>query len=555
MALITGDELARGAILVVFGGAAGSLAMAFPGSLWWTVPAIVGGVCGAATVPEVRDEMLRAAPQLQDEAARVRAALPFGQKPPRRGRTHPTTPAAVGAPPAAASPARAPRTTPIRERTAPQRPEDAVLERGRELLRRPLYDSDPTVAWGPTIIAAQSRWGKSQVQIGRLAEDVASGHETVWMSTHATLYHPKDQPTDLRPIADRFEAITDGDEIRDRLNFYVNEVLPPRLKRYTRGEDVGHTIALHIGEWPALYAAYGDEVAAPMRRLIREAPKAQIIVSSLDAQDAHVQTLGLGSGVRANFWTKLIGRVDERTWEVLAGPGVPYQILPARTWYAPGVGLLRFPLTPPERIAQIAGGAEETPAPVEEAPPAAAPQRQRKVAAAEGGRPAVVSARVPAPDPLLAGLLAGEHERRPAPAQAPSDDIFAHLSPERADRLRAIRAAQPQPAPAPVDEAPPVAPVSQSFEVEDGAREIKITNNITVTGGDRRRRVPKKGGLDTKKLRARADGYRKVKTVIARGGSANEARREAQIGRDKALGYARQARAELGLAGGPEDAA
>lgn len=185
---------------------------------------------------------------------------------------------------------------------------------------------------------------------------------------------------------------------------------------------------------------------------------------------------------------------------------------------------------------------------------AAPPARQRKVAAAEGGRPAVVSVRVPEPasDPLLAGLLAGEHERRPGLPRAAEGDIFAQLSPERAARLRAIQAAHPAPAPT-GDAAPPATGQSVTVEHPDGHKTIVNVWQSSGTRYGRGRRGGGKGGLNAKKLRARADGYRKVRQVIARGGSANEARREAQIGRDKALSYARQARAELGLLGGPDE--
>jgi hypothetical protein len=201
---------------------------------------------------------------------------------------------------------------------------------------------------------------------------------------------------------------------------------------------------------------------------------------------------------------------------------------------------------------QHSGGDNTAPLVIPE-PEAASPSRQRKVAAAEGGRPAVVSVRLPEPasDPLLAGLLAGEHERRPAATPASEDDIFARLSPERAARLRAIQAAQPaaSPAPAPAEEPPPpVGGQSVTVEHPDGHKTIVNVWQASSTRYGRGRRAPGRGGLKAKKLRARADGYRKVREVIARGGSANEARREAQIGRDKALSYARQARAELGLA-------
>lgn len=140
-------------------------------------------------------------------------------------------------------------------------------------------------------------------------------------------------------------------------------------------------------------------------------------------------------------------------------------------------------------------------------PEGAPPQRQRKVAAAEGSRPAVVSARVPAPDPLLAGLLAGEHERRPAPAQA--DDPAAGLSPERAERLRAILAAQPQQAPAPVDEAPP-SMGNQSVTVDQPGGGQVIVNVSQVAPTTRGGRAPRKGGVVTKGRR-RLLGYVEAK--------------------------------------------
>lgn len=235
---------------------------------------------------------------------------------------------------------------------------DQQLARGTALLRRPLYNNDATCAWGCVILAAMPRWGKTQVQIARIVEDIAQGHRVVWMSSHLTLYHPTDQPTDLRPVAHLFEQIYDYNKILETLNHLAGPMLKERLDLYRQGRPVGQTIALHIGEWPALVAEFGEKVAAPVRRLLREAPKAGIIISTLDAQDGQVQTLMLGSGLRQNFWNKLLGGVDKYSWEALTDQGETYQKPPSRTWHAAGIGLVRFPLPDAATIAALAGEPE-----------------------------------------------------------------------------------------------------------------------------------------------------------------------------------------------------
>lgn len=339
----------------------------------------------------------------------------------------------------------APPTAQPRRRSGPPKPEEVALERGVSLLDRPLYSSNPDEAWGPTLIAAKPRHGKSQVQIARLIEDVESDAEVVWMSTHATLYHPKDQPVDLRPLADRFELIGDGKAIKERLSYYVNTVMEDRLGRYRRGEDVGHPIAIHVGEWPALYAQYGEDVAAPMRRLLREAPKTQLIVSTLDAQDAQVNTLGLGSGLRNCFWHVLLGNVDEHSWRAFTDD--PYREVPARSWFVPGQGMVRFPQ---------------------------ATERARRLVAAQ---PVTQAAQLPLPEPARAPTAqlvrrAAEPAQvaaRPVPAAEPMPDLLAELlatmSPERAARLQALASAEPSPA-------------AQSIEVDGDGRRVTFNNNI-----------------------------------------------------------------------------
>jgi|GEM_PF-1983436 len=63
--LITGEELARGAFLITFGSMAGGAAMAYPASMLWLVPAAIGiGGC-VMTEPAVRQEVVKALPELQ----------------------------------------------------------------------------------------------------------------------------------------------------------------------------------------------------------------------------------------------------------------------------------------------------------------------------------------------------------------------------------------------------------------------------------------------------------------------------------------------------------
>ena len=92
MTLITGEELARGLLIGTFGGLAGLATITFPGSALWLLPAGVAvGGC-ALTVPEVRQEVVKALPalpalpqlgQLAQLPQRLRrAALPGPAEPP-----------------------------------------------------------------------------------------------------------------------------------------------------------------------------------------------------------------------------------------------------------------------------------------------------------------------------------------------------------------------------------------------------------------------------------------------------------------------------------------
>ena len=80
MSLITGEELARGLLIGIFGGAAGVCTVAFPGSVLWLLPASIAvGGC-ALTVPEVRQEVVRSMPALP-APAKLRALPDLMRRP------------------------------------------------------------------------------------------------------------------------------------------------------------------------------------------------------------------------------------------------------------------------------------------------------------------------------------------------------------------------------------------------------------------------------------------------------------------------------------------
>lgn len=108
MSIITLDELARGAALVVFGGAAGACTVAFPGSPLWLLPAAVGVFAGAATVPEVRAEVRTAWPQIAEALQMPALPAPLIAAPDQASAPARSTPAptpAQAAPVSAAPPA------------------------------------------------------------------------------------------------------------------------------------------------------------------------------------------------------------------------------------------------------------------------------------------------------------------------------------------------------------------------------------------------------------------------------------------------------------------
>lgn len=134
----------------------------------------------------------------------------------------------------------------------------------------------------------------------------------------------------------------------------------------------------------------------------------------------------------------------------------------------------------------------------------------------------------PAGEPLdLSDMLSSLLAELPADVKA----AVPAISPDRAARLAQILERQQV----------------QQVVADGGQTLVHQDNRTTVVykSAGRRGAVPgRRPNLGS--MRQRADEYQRVKRVIAAGGSANKAQREAAIGREKALAYARQAKDELG---------
>jgi hypothetical protein len=164
--------------------------------------------------------------------------------------------------------------------------------------------------------------------------DIHAGADVYWLSRHLSLYHSEEQPVDLRPISRAFSQIYSYQGIVDCVNAALQET-EKRIDAIRNNEPIGRTIVLYIDDYPALVDEFGEDVATPLRRILRDARKCKIWVV-LGTQDAQVKTLGVHSGVRSMFATRLMGNVDDATWRALADTPERWQPLQPHQWYVQG---------------------------------------------------------------------------------------------------------------------------------------------------------------------------------------------------------------------------
>lgn len=201
-----------------------------------------------------------------------------------------------------------------------------------------------------TLITARTGDGKTYTSIALMVRDIMHGAEVFWLNPQLTLYHPKDQPLNLHPIAHCFHQVDDYGEILATLR-RVYRLGEQRKPLYKAGKNVGHTIALHIDEWPAIYNALGDEAASVLVSILRECRKLNIWVT-MGTQDLLTETNGFSTGARAMFTTKLAGNVDDTTWRAVVGAGVKKIPVAKEAWMTE-CGLVRPVGIEPRDIARI----------------------------------------------------------------------------------------------------------------------------------------------------------------------------------------------------------
>lgn len=170
------------------------------------------------------------------------------------------------------------------------------------------------------IIAGETGNGKTQSQIAMMVRDIRRGAQVFWLNPHLALFNSEDQPTDLRPIKDRFVQVYDYEEILGYMEAFV-ALIQERMDRYRANEPVGHFIVIYLDEWPGIVQVLGDGVTEAFKAIAREGRKVRIFLN-MASQDALVKTIGLESGVRAQFATRLAGRLDAYSWRVLMGEGI-----------------------------------------------------------------------------------------------------------------------------------------------------------------------------------------------------------------------------------------
>ncbi|HEY1015167.1 MAG TPA: hypothetical protein VGE07_20850 [Herpetosiphonaceae bacterium] len=176
--------------------------------------------------------------------------------------------------------------------------------------------------------------------------------QTVFLSTHFTFYHPEDQRIDLRPLRAHVEAYFTLETINAALD-QVNKLIDQRLERYRSGDDVGHAIALYIGEHSELKEELGNEYIKKVRRIANQGLKLNIYIGFIELHSALVEEMGGGSGLRQKFHTRLAAdNVDDKTWKIFTNDA-PRTPTP-RGWWMSDSGLVE--VNPPSAalIARLA---------------------------------------------------------------------------------------------------------------------------------------------------------------------------------------------------------
>lgn len=214
----------------------------------------------------------------------------------------------------------------------------------------------PIVQRKHVIITGSTGDGKTQCEIRLMVEDIKRGAQVYWLSPHLTLYNEEDQPTDLRPLEHHFRQVFTYSEIGRQLQIFSAEA-QRRLPFYRGNQPIGDTIVIYLDEWPGIVDMCGETATQALKTIAMEGRKVKVFLV-IASQDTLVDTIGIKSGVRGQFETRLVGRVDSATWQAMIGSGVR-RYTPARKgeWTYPRRDeVLQVHINPatPELIANVA---------------------------------------------------------------------------------------------------------------------------------------------------------------------------------------------------------
>lgn len=260
--------------------------------------------------------------------------------------------------PAAAPAAAAPAPTPA----AQPAPAPAASDEDEEYLEPPPHPTtQPSDKRLHTTIVGGSGNTKTQSQIALFVSDIARGDQVVWGSTNAALYNAETQRTDLRPITDYFEVVYEEQEIAALLKWAWAEV-KRRRELARKNISVGHRIALHFDEWPelAFYFKQNDpEALVAFGRVLEQGRKFRVAVN-IGTHNFLTDTLGISSGQRDLFQTRIVANTDADSWLALMGKGVSQRrVVPGsgQFWMPalnrPGVVPIQMQMVTPAQITQI----------------------------------------------------------------------------------------------------------------------------------------------------------------------------------------------------------
>lgn len=185
-------------------------------------------------------------------------------------------------------------------------PETVVFE-----LRQPNHTARPEQR-GHTYVGTASGGGKSQLSIAHMLRDMANGAAVYWLNPQYTLYHPVDQPTDLRGLD--IIAIDDIGEI-ERCLLAALELGEQRKPLYQAGLDVGQNVVLYLDETPAI-AALNKNIPPLIKSILLGLRKMNIWIF-LAAQGAQLGDLDLNGTAKGSFMTKYAKNLDPHSWRSL----------------------------------------------------------------------------------------------------------------------------------------------------------------------------------------------------------------------------------------------